>query len=45
MRNPKIAMLWYGLAVGFILVIAFYSPGKVLVASDAPTPTTTLSVK
>src|ERR1700722_2368706 len=45
MRNPKIAMLWYGLAVGFILVVAFHSPAKVLVASEALTPTTALSAK
>jgi hypothetical protein len=45
MRNSKIAMLGYGLAVGFILVVAFHSPAKVLVASDAPTPTTALSAK
>jgi hypothetical protein len=44
MRNSKIAMLWYGLAVSFILVVAFHSPAKVLVASDAPIPMT-LNVK
>jgi hypothetical protein len=45
MHNPKIAMLWYGRAVGFILVVAFHSPAKVLVASDVLTPTTALSAK
>ena len=45
MRNSKIAMLWYGLAVGFILVIAFHSPAKVLVASDVPTSATAFSAK
>jgi hypothetical protein len=45
MRNSKIAILGYGLAVGFILAVAFHSPAKVLVASDAPVPTTALSAK
>jgi hypothetical protein len=40
MHNSKLAMLGYGLAAGFILVVAFYSSPKVLVASDAATPTT-----
>jgi hypothetical protein len=43
MRNSRIAMLGYGLAVGFILAVAFHSPAKVLVASGAPAPTTALS--
>jgi hypothetical protein len=46
MRNSKIAMLAYGLAVAFILAVAFHSPKKVLVASeDASAPTTALSAK
>ena len=45
MRNSKIAMLGYGLAVGFILVVAFNYPAKVLVAADVPAPTTDLSAK
>jgi hypothetical protein len=45
MRNSKIAMLGYGLAVGFILAVAFHSPAKVLVASDEPAHTTVLSTK
>jgi hypothetical protein len=45
MPNSKIAMLAYCLAVGFILVVAFHSPAKVLVAADASAPTTTLSAK
>jgi hypothetical protein len=36
MRNSKIAIL---LAAGFILVVAFHSPAKVLVAADVPGPT------
>jgi hypothetical protein len=34
MRNSKIAMLAYGIAIGFILVVAFHSPAKLLVAAD-----------
>jgi hypothetical protein len=45
MRNSKIAVLCYLLATGFILVVAFHSPAKVLVAADAPDHTTTLSTK
>jgi hypothetical protein len=36
MRNSKVAVLAYGLAVGFILVVAFHSPAKLLVAADVP---------
>jgi hypothetical protein len=39
MRNSKIAILCYGLAVGFILIVAFHSPAKVLVAADEPAST------
>ena len=42
MRNSKVVMLAYGLAVGFILVVAFHSPAKLLVA-DAPALTATSS--
>jgi hypothetical protein len=45
MRNSKIAMLGYGLAVGFILAVAFHSPAKVLMASGAPASMTALSAK
>jgi len=38
MRNSKIAMLGYGLAVGFILAVAFHSPAKMLVASEMHRP-------
>jgi hypothetical protein len=44
MRNSKIAMLGYGAAVAFILVVAFHSPAKVLVAAET-TPTAALSAK
>jgi hypothetical protein len=43
MPNSKIAMLAYGIAVGFILVVAFHSPAKLLLATDDPA--TTLSAK
>ena len=45
MHNLKIAMLAYGLAVGFILVVALHSPVKVLMASDAPASSTTENAK
>jgi hypothetical protein len=38
MRNSKVALLGYGLAVGFILAVAFHSPAKLLVAADEPAP-------
>jgi hypothetical protein len=38
MRNSKIAMLCYVLATGFILVVVFHSPAKVLMAAEAPAP-------
>jgi hypothetical protein len=45
MPNSKIAILCYGLAVGFILVVAFHTPAKVLVASDGTVPTTISNAK
>ena len=45
MYNSKIAMLAYGLAVGFILLVALHSPGKVLVASHTPASSTTVNLK
>jgi hypothetical protein len=36
MGNPKIAMVAYGLAVGFILVVAFHSPSKMLTTATLP---------
>ena len=45
MHNFKIAMLAYGLAVGFILVVALHSPTKVLIASDGPASSTTENPK
>jgi hypothetical protein len=34
--NPKIAILAYSLAVGFILAVAFHSPSKNLTAASEP---------
>ena len=39
MHNPKIAVLAYLLAVGFILLVAFASPSKVLIAAKAQVDT------
>jgi hypothetical protein len=36
MGNPKISIVAYCLAVGFILVIAFHSPSKTLITASAP---------
>jgi hypothetical protein len=36
MSNPKIAIVAYCLAVGFILAVAFHSPSKVLITASAP---------
>jgi hypothetical protein len=36
MGNPKIAIVAYCLAVGFILAIVFYSPSKQMVAAGEP---------
>jgi hypothetical protein len=36
--NPKIAIIAYFLAVGFILVVAFHSPSKTLITASAPAP-------
>ena len=35
--NPKIALVAYGLAIGFILVVAFHSPSKTLITASVPT--------
>jgi hypothetical protein len=36
--NPKIAILAYNLAVGFILAVAFHSPSTELTAASEPSP-------
>jgi hypothetical protein len=38
MHNPKIALLAYCLAAGFILVVAFHTPSKTLIAASAQVP-------
>jgi hypothetical protein len=45
MHNPRVAMLCYGLAVVFILAVAFYSPTKLLIAADALAPATASNAK
>jgi hypothetical protein len=35
--NPKVALVAYGLAIGFILVVAFHSPSKTLITASVPT--------
>ena len=45
MRSSKLSLLGYGLAVGFILAVAFHSPAKVMVAADTAAPMATLSAK
>jgi hypothetical protein len=39
MSNPKIAIVAYFLAVGFILAVAFNSPSKLLITANAPVVT------
>jgi hypothetical protein len=36
MENPKIALVAYCLAVGFILAVAFHSSSKQMVAASEP---------
>jgi hypothetical protein len=45
MGNSKIAIVAYCLAVGFILVVAFHSPSKELVAASEPVLTPVADVK
>ena len=45
MGNPKIAIVAYCLAVGFILVVAFHSPSKTLVTASVPTVTPVADLK
>jgi hypothetical protein len=40
MSNPKLAIIAYFLAVGFILSVALYSPSEILItAASAPVAT------
>jgi hypothetical protein len=36
MSNPKFALVAYCIAVGFILVVAFHSPSKQIIAASGP---------
>jgi hypothetical protein len=45
MRNSKITMLAYALAVGFILAVAFHSPSKQMVAASEPVLTPVVDLK
>jgi hypothetical protein len=45
MSNPKIAIVAYCLAVGFIFTVAFYSPSKQMVADDEPVLTPVVDLK
>jgi hypothetical protein len=45
MGNPKIAMVAYCLAVGFILVVAFHSSSKTLVTASVPAVTPVADLK
>jgi hypothetical protein len=39
MPSPKMAVLAYAVALGFILAVAFHTPAKFAVASGASAPT------
>jgi hypothetical protein len=43
--NPKIAIFAYGLAIGFILAVAFHSPSKELTAASEPVQTSVVDLK
>ena len=45
MSNPKIAIVAYCLAVGFIFAVAFYSPSKQMVADSEPALTPVVDMK
>jgi hypothetical protein len=45
MHSPRMALLAYFLAVGFILAVAFHSPAKLLAAADAPAQAVGASAK
>ena len=38
MGNPKITIVAYCLAIGFILAVAFHSPSKTLITASVPAP-------
>jgi hypothetical protein len=45
MSNSKITLLAYGLAVGFILAVAFHLPSKQMVAASEPVLTPVVDLK
>ena len=45
MGNPKIAIVTYLLAVGFIFAVAFHSPSKQTVATAEPVLTPVVDLK
>jgi hypothetical protein len=45
MGNPKIAIVAYCLAVGFILAVVFYLPSKQMVAAGEPVLTPVVDLK
>lgn len=45
MSNPKIAVVAYCLAIGFIFAVAFYSPPKQMVAAGEPVPTPVVDLR
>lgn len=36
MYNSKVAILYYVMAVGFVLAVAFHSPAKLVITAEAP---------
>jgi hypothetical protein len=45
MGNPKIAIVAYCLAVGFILAVAFHSSSRTLITASAPDVTPVADLK
>ncbi len=45
MNNPKIVIVAYCLAVGFIFAVAFYSPSTQMVAASEPALTPVADLK
>jgi hypothetical protein len=45
MGNPKIAIVAYCLAVGFILVVAFHSSSRTLITASVPVVTSVADMK
>ena len=45
MSSPKVALVAYCIAVGFILAVAFHSPSKQIVAASEPVLTPVVDLK